>query len=110
MTNQTQVDLVEERRTQISQTEDNRTKALRDAENMADQFSDVRVETYSIPIERFLGLPVFQERTPSDEVLTELFHKDVITGTENRYTKTAAHHAKWEELKILQKSSNSLVR
>ena len=35
--------------------------ALAEAERMADQFSDVKPETYSVPIERYAGIPVFRQ-------------------------------------------------
>lgn len=36
-------------------------QALRDADRMADQFKDVLPKTFSVPMERFYGLPAFQK-------------------------------------------------
>lgn len=35
--------------------------ALADAERLADQFAEVRPQTYIVPIEKFAGLPVMGE-------------------------------------------------
>ncbi|GGE39207.1 hypothetical protein [Actibacterium pelagium] len=35
--------------------------ALAEAERMADEFADVRPQTYIVPIERFAGLPIYKE-------------------------------------------------
>lgn len=56
MTEQTMVDRVEKL---LEKTDDQRTKALREAEMLADRYSDIQPDTYSVPMEKFFGLPAF---------------------------------------------------
>ncbi len=35
-------------------------EALREAERLADMFEEVKPQSYVVPIERFVGMPVFQ--------------------------------------------------
>lgn len=50
---------VERRLEELEKLEASKAKALRDAEALADRFENVRPKTYSLPMERYLGLPDF---------------------------------------------------
>jgi|688.fasta_scaffold2437617_2 hypothetical protein len=57
----TLVQRVEKLREQIAADDQVREKALEDAEALSDLFKDVKPKTYSVPMERFLGLPAFSK-------------------------------------------------
>lgn len=57
----TLVQKVEKLVEQAAKEEQQRDQALRDAEALADRYKDVQPRTYSVPMEKFLGLPAFSK-------------------------------------------------
>lgn len=54
---------VEELLVQVNDNDDggDKAKELRKAEEMADQYDDIRPKTYAVPMERYLGLPMYSK-------------------------------------------------
>jgi hypothetical protein len=46
---------------EAAKQEVNRDKALQEAEALADKYAAVRPQTYSVPMEKFLGFPAFSK-------------------------------------------------
>ena len=59
MSQHNMVDQIKKRLEKVEKTDDQRAKALREAEMLADRYSDIQPDTYSVPMEKFFGLPAF---------------------------------------------------